>query len=196
MKKIGNIYTDKPFLDVNLYNVTDKLDEIDTNIPTLVVGYDLSKRFSENFNILNEKIDENTFWTFGKMEKRHVFESSLDNFQKFCLDRLKTKTKYSFFNVLTKPKEEKVKLFDKVKESKECVYCVLNDMVYINIDKSDLVVGLSLRDIDYCGNCKANLLTSLKSMRNTKCMTNMYSFPHPIKQFLLNNPYMSVKLYN
>jgi hypothetical protein len=194
--KIGNIYTDNKFFDKTLYNVGCDINKIDNNIPTLIVGYELAKKFSTNFNILEEKIDENIFWTFGKMEQRNVFEKSFDKFQNLCLCTLKNKTKYSFFNVLTQPQNEKLKFFDKIKSSEHCVYTVINDMIYFNTDYEDCVIGMSLRDIDYASKNKNILLSQIKSMENTTMTPNITQFPPYLKSFLLNNQYLIVKLYD
>lgn len=194
MKKIGNIFTKNKILDTNWCNVTDKKENLIKSIPTLVIGLENAKKFSENFNILDWKLNDNTYWTFGKREQRNVYEKRMDEFLNVCLKMQKNSVKYEFFNVLTKNKDEKREFFEKISKSEACTCFLHNDMVYFYINDTDVVVGLSLRDIEYNGMDKNTLLSRLKSMDNVKIYTNRYDFPLQVRQFLMNSTYVSPKL--
>lgn len=194
MKKIGNIFTKNKILDATWCNITDKRENLIKKVPTLVVGLENARKFSDNFNILDWKLDENTYWTFGKREQRNVYEKRMDDFLNICLNFQKKSIKYDFFNVLTKSNDEKRELFEKIRQSNSCICFLYNDMAYFYINNDNNIIGLSLRDIDYKGMDKNKFLMKLKSMDNVKIYTNKYDFPLPVRQFLINSTYVSPKL--
>ena len=96
MKKIGNILTKNKFLDTTWCNVTDKTENLISNLPTLVVGLDNAKKFDENFSILDWKLRDNVYWTFGPREQRHIYEKRVDDFLQLCLMFQKSIINYDF----------------------------------------------------------------------------------------------------
>ena len=73
MKFIANILTDKPFTNAELYNVVSDKNNLIDGIPTLVIGWEYTKKMFNNANILDWEIDRNTYWTYGKREKRNKY---------------------------------------------------------------------------------------------------------------------------
>jgi hypothetical protein len=194
MKKIGNILTKNKFFDTTWCNVTDKAENLISNLPTLVVGLDNAKNFDENFSILDWKLRDNVYWTFGPREQRHIYEKRVDDFLQLCLIFQKSTINYEFFNVLTEDKESKRELLCKITNSNNCKCFLCNDMLYICIDEENTITGISLRDIDYSGMDKNRFLSQLKTRNNVKFYTNQYNFPQAVRMFLRNSIYVSAKL--
>lgn len=164
--KIANIYTTTK-LDNELYNVTDKTESLIEGIPTLIIGWNNVKRLFPNADILTWKINENTYWTFGKRERRNEYEDRLDKFLELSIERLDRSVVYRFINLLTATKEEKNALFGKL--TNDSVKSVLKyyDMLYLTEEDYNVVYGISLRDIDYEGkdrNCVIDLAKKNKSI--------------------------------
>lgn len=194
MKKIGNIFTKNKFLDATWCNVTDKKENLIPNLPTLVIGLENAKNFDKNFTILDWKLNDNTYWSFGPREHRHIYEKRIDDFLKLCLTTQKKSIEYTFFNVLTEDRTSKMLLFEEITASNICNCFLCNDMIYICINNDNKITGISLRDIDYNGMDKNRFLLELKSMGNVKVYTNQYDFPYIVRTFLQDSMYLAVKL--
>ena len=76
MKLIANILTEGSFQNNELYNVVSNKDDLISELPTLVIGWSFTKRNYPEANIINWQINENTFWCFGKREKRNRYEKT------------------------------------------------------------------------------------------------------------------------
>ena len=80
---LGNIVSEVDIKVDGLFFVTNNIENVIKDIPTLIIGWDLTKRlFSEKtkLSILEKQIDKNLFWTFTKKERRIDFEIDFKNF--------------------------------------------------------------------------------------------------------------------
>lgn len=164
--KIANIYTTSKF-DNELYNITDKTESLINGIPTLIIGWGNAKRLYPGADILDWKINDKTYWTFGKRERRSEYETRVEKFLEIAINELDNSVAYRYINVLTASKEEKNALFNKfINDSKKSVLKYY-DMLYLTEYGYNVVYGISLRDIDYEGkdrNCIINLIKKNKSV--------------------------------
>lgn len=158
--EIANIYTTTKF-DNDLCNVTDKKESLIEGIPTLIIGWSNVKHMYPNADILNWKINENTYWTFGKRERRNEYESRLDKFLELAVCELDKHIAYRYINLLTATNEEKNALFSKLTNSSKKSVLKYYDMLYLTEKDYNVVYGISLRCIDYEGknrNCVISLI--------------------------------------
>ena len=58
MKYIANILTNRKFNDTELYNIVSKKEDLISDIPTLVIGWEFTKKMYPNANILDWKIND------------------------------------------------------------------------------------------------------------------------------------------
>lgn len=152
MRKIGNILTDGKFDSEGIYNVVSSKDDLISGIPTLVIGWDFVKKNYPEANIINWKIDNNTYWTFGNRERRAQYEVRLEDFKNLSIERLIKNVKYVPFSVLTETDENKKEFFGMINnESLEKLIYTRNDMLYLYLPSKEVVYGVSLRDIWYIG---------------------------------------------
>lgn len=165
MKFIANILTDKPFVNTELYNVVNDKDNLIDGIPTLVIGWEYTKKMYENANILEWEIDRNTYWTYGKREKRNRYEENLEKFRELALYRFIKSVKYSYFNILISSNEEKEYVWSLIDTNGTYVY-LNNDMVYAFDEQENKVIGFSLRDIDYLKKDRKKVLSKIYSNTN------------------------------
>lgn len=170
MKIIANILTRNLFKDSELYNIVSDKEKIIKCIPTLVVGWDLTKEQYPNASILDWKIDENTYWTFGNRERREIYEERVPTFRALAMNRLVKSIKYKYFNILTASDDEKVGFFKYIDENAGLETYLNADMAYIFNPTINNVTGISLRDIDYVGGNRKQFLAILYS--NTKILNN------------------------
>ena len=88
---IGRIITKGKNLEtLDFVEVTTKFEKGDNSIPTLIIGKENAEKIygKENIHVLDKKIEDNVYWTFGKLERRNDFERDLQSFNKLLLDNL------------------------------------------------------------------------------------------------------------
>lgn len=189
MKYIANILTNKKFNDNTLYNVVDCKENLIENIPTLVIGWEYTKKMFKNANILNWEIDENTFWTYGNRERRSKYEENLENFKNLALTRLVKSIKYEFLNLLTITKEDREKLCSLVVGGNINIH-INNDIIYILKPETSIVIGISLRDVDYMGKDRKEFLSYFyKNKDNNIISLTDTNIPYDIKNTLYKHSY-------
>lgn len=166
MKYIGNILTNTKFNGGSLYNVTDVKENLIPDIPTLVIGWDFTKKMFKNANILDWVIENGIYWTFGKRERRNKYENNLLKFKNIAIDKIIKQVDYEFFNVLTLDDGIKRDFFELLSSDVGKRVFIHNDMVYVWFVGEKKVFGLSLRDIEYNGKSRKNFLSMLYRGRN------------------------------
>lgn len=150
MKKLGYILTKNKVNNiVDFVSVIKDISEIDdTTKPLLIVGLHNAKIYSKNFSILNKKIDNNIFWTFGKTERRVDYEKDLESFYTFVINKNINDLKYYYVNILS-IKYNKAKNLLNLVNSKEKKYIYIsNNMIYIFNNKT-YILGISLKILNY-----------------------------------------------
>ena len=193
--KIANIYTTTKF-ENELYNVTDKKESLIIGIPTLIIGWSNVKHLYPDADILNWKIDDSTYWTFGKRERRNEYESRLDKFLELAVGELDKRVVYRYINLLTATKEEKNALFSKLTNSSNKSALKYYDMLYITEEDYNVVYGISLRDIDYEGkdrNCVISLIKKNPSI--TYVEEDECSVCNDIISKMKNKVYLSTRIF-
>ena len=87
MKYIANILTSDPFSASELYNVTTERDSLIGGIPTLIIGWERAKSEYPDASIIDWKLDDDTYWTYGKYERRDKFEENTKRFGELALKK-------------------------------------------------------------------------------------------------------------
>jgi hypothetical protein len=148
MKYIANILSDEQFSDTELYNIVKEKKDLVPGIPTLIIGWDRVKEMYPNASIIEWKISDNVFWTYGKYERRDKYEATVKNFQDLAFKKFIEKLDYVFYDVLTSPDRFNSFLMSLLSETKKTIY-ITGDMLYIYYAGTKKVIGISLRDCDY-----------------------------------------------
>ena len=164
MRYIANILTDKNFKEKGLYNIVSSKKELIDGIPTLVIGWEFTKKMYNNANILDWEISRDVYWTYGNREKRNRYDENINKFKDLALLRLIKSVKYEYKNILLLTDEEKNEIIEIISGEGVNVY-IHNDMLYVLKDNKN-VIGLSLRDVDYIGKDRKKILS--KVFRNEK----------------------------
>lgn len=193
MKHIGNILTESKFDDVELFNVVKDAESLEQGIPTLMIGWEKYAKNCPNVSILDWRIDDLNYWTFGKRERRSQMERDIERFKKTAMSRLTKAVKYSFFNVLTEPKEDKKSFFESMKDNGEKTMYVTNDMIYLYYKGNNEIKGVSLRDIEYGGGNKKRVFATLYGNPSVK---DVKDAPYEIRNALKNNLYIMPYLFS
>lgn len=196
MKYIANILTDKTFIDNELYNVVNSKDKLIGGIPTLIIGWEYTKKLYKDASILDWSIDRDTYWTYGKREKRNRYDENIVNFRKLAMSRFIKSVKYKFFSLITISDEEKeyiIKLISKVDGTN--IY-LNNDMVYVLDIENKLVIGFSLKDIDYIGKDRKKILSKIYRNKNNVLIDIKDDLSYDAKMALNGYSYVIPYLYS
>lgn len=99
MVKIGNV-VDYGVNKIELphLNVFKSIEDIDNQLPTLLVGYSEVKLVYENLNFFDKKINDDLYWTFNRVEDRYNYIKDLSSFIDHCESKLTQSFKYLFIN--------------------------------------------------------------------------------------------------
>lgn len=159
MKYIGNIVTDKRVNFDSLINKCKSYNDIDTSVPTLIIGWNNVKSIFPNVSILNKEINPNMFWTFGRTERRVDYERDINSFYLYCIKNISSHIKYKFFNIITTTYSKCKRLINFINSDISKTIYVHNDCsIFILFDNN--VIGISLNDIDYL-NIKKNKVLNM-----------------------------------
>ena len=97
---VGNIVTNSK-IDIENFKVCRKIDNIDSNLPTLIIGWENTKELlGEQVSILHKQIDTFTFWTFSPKERKSEYEIDLDSFISKCYNSFGEHLPYVYLDLL------------------------------------------------------------------------------------------------
>lgn len=200
MRYIGNILTNGVKNYSKFFNVVSERENLIDGIPTLVIGWEFTvSAFKEEkthglLDITDWEIDKNTFWTFSKREKNFQMVSDLEKFTELAVGQLMERIRYSFFNILTASRAEKSMFWQEVKSANVLSCFLLKGMVYLWKHDSDSVVGISLRDIDYCGGNPKKTMATLHSLNCVEFVKIEDDVDTEVKNIIWKNPYLGAYL--
>ena len=192
MCKIGYIVTNRKVNDLmDFVGVVKKLEDIDDPTkPFLVIGYKEAKSLSENFDILNKKLDEGVFWTFSKTEKRNDYERDIENFYNYIINNINNNIKYYYINIIKLKYNKLKKLYNILLYSKNKNYIYFSkNMIYVYYDKIN-VIGISLDILEYLGISRKKVLNKLKINKNNIIYYDDMFLGSKIKKLIINKKYL------
>jgi len=159
---IGNVVCKKHIKIDKNFNLIKLTNEIIEGLPTLIVGLDNAKSFTDKISYLDRKINTNTFWTFTRLEKRDLFEEDLFYFIKFSYDELLKSANFKFIDLILSDSNEINKVFNNIKSSDRVITFSYENMVYVHINY--MIYGFDLRQVDYIGKSKNIFIDKIKDM--------------------------------
>lgn len=190
MNYLANIYT-KSKLDIEpFFNVVDDENKLIDGIPTLIIGWDSVKSLYGDINILDKKVKDNIYWTFGKRERRNVMEIDVQKFKKKAMSIMSNNVKYKFFNILTAKNDKKKSFYLLLKDTRYKTIFSFNNMLYIYIDGTDTVVSISLRDVEYIGGDIKKIFSTLYNNKFVKVANDNDLKDTNAKLFFKDNIYL------
>ncbi len=147
---LGNIVSEEKIIKNKLFKYSNNLCDIDCNIPTLIIGWEFTKKlfYDKKINILNKKINKFTFWTFNKKEKRVDFENDLKFFTKNVLKNVKNEVNYMYINVLTS-KYNFIKNLIKKLNSTDVFYIYIYKNSFVYLCSNENIFGFDLNMTDF-----------------------------------------------
>jgi hypothetical protein len=172
MKYIGNIVTKSKIEVSSFFNVTSDFNSIDTNTPTLIIGWSYVKELFPEQDILNEKINDNVLWTFSKREKRYKYEKDLTKFIENSIKFINENVNYRFFNYITATEQKRDNFIKYIKNGGLSIY-YNSRFAYIYSPADKMTIGVSLIDLSYIGINVKNFLESFNENCNNIITDNL-----------------------
>jgi hypothetical protein len=83
---VGNIVTKSKLVEEN-FNIVNNFDEIDNDLPTLIIGWEIVKNQIEGISIIHKKISQRLYWTFTTKERKVDYEVDLEKFKELCFNQ-------------------------------------------------------------------------------------------------------------
>ena len=192
MKFIANILTDKNFPNNGMYNVVSDKSLLIDGIPTLVIGWEFTKTQYPSANIIEWKISDDIYWTYGNRERRSVYENRVKKFEDMAIDSMIKSVKYIPVSVITG--DGVGDLIDAVKKNDSVVY-LHSDIVYVYLPERKCTYGISIRDIDYVGRSSKDFLSDIYKEKDGNVITSSSGLSTELRYTLRNCNYVVPYLF-
>lgn len=144
---IANIVTNSNIIVDKYFNISNSLDNIIQDLPTLIIGWDIVKTINPDVDFIDKKLSDNIFWTFKKSERRDIYQEDLYNFITYCYKNLIKDINYSFIDLITLTDSEIKESFNNIKKCKKSATYQYNDMIYVYCDNT--IYGIDLKLVKY-----------------------------------------------
>ena len=161
----------------------------DKNKPILIIGLEEAKKHASSFSILEKKIGEKMFWTFGKREKRTDYEKDIEKFQEYVLKCALNEIKYYYLNILTVKYHKIKKLIEIINNADEKIFYVDKKMFYMYYN--NYVLGMSVDILEYLGVKKKKILNIIQKNEKNKVFFNDFKFNYKIKKLIESKKYIT-----
>ena len=197
---LGNIVTEIELKNNQLFKIAVNLDEIDKELPTLIIGWEFTKiLFGDNKpSILEKQINENLFWTFTKRERRVDFEEDYKKFIELCVEKINDRINYNFINILT-IKQSFIKNIIRKLASTNVSYIYIKNNSFIYIFDGTEITGIDFNAIDFIKIDRKKVYRILYS-KNNEVFFNTDFLLKEIKSNLINKnrlvPYFKTIITN
>lgn len=163
---VGNIVTSSRIKEEN-FKICNKLDTINSDLPTLIIGWDKAKElFKNRISILHRQIDENFYWTFSKQERKIDYETDIKKFKHLCYEIFGEELIYVYVDPIHNSLSVNKKILKKIYSLKEIVsYITDKKMLYILGD--NLIFGIDLNITEYMGVSTQKIISRLHYLPNS-----------------------------
>jgi hypothetical protein len=180
MITVGNIITKESITGIpSNFGVYETVPT--TDIPNLIIGWELTKTLYPEVSILRKKIKDNLYWTFSPIEKRSHFENDLKKYiDKSYKDYI---IKIKFHNI--DPIIYKINTVDELLSKLSIVaggftYLYVNKVVYVYHDF--VIYSIDLELLDFIGFDRKIILSTLKETTNfSDCSWELKNFKSELK---------------
>ncbi len=169
--KIGNIVSEE---EINIgpeFNYFNNIDLIDSGLPTLIIGYELTKTIFPDVSILDRKIDDNIFWTFTKKEYRKFFNNDIEDFIHYSIKSIVENIKTYYLDLI-----QENRLFTIVKrilEMNDLISFEHENVIYSYNKSKKLILIFDLNLMDYLGLDIEKIKNKIKSKSSVFLVGNI-----------------------
>ena len=157
MKYVGNIVSEKEFTINKRFNFVKSYDDIISELPTLIVGYDNMLSLDPDFNILKNKLSDKLFWCLAKNEKRDDFNKVVIEFVEYCFQTMVKDIDFIYVDPIHFSSKKLNKISQKMSELNNPVGVMVSDRV-IYIYGDNIIFSFDLELCELAGIKKESLI--------------------------------------
>jgi hypothetical protein len=158
--KIGYIISETT-IDLKNFENLKSLDNINDDLPKLIVGREYSKKLNIKTSLLNKVINKNTFWTFSQDEKKSEYKDDIESFKNLCYQTFMKSIPYFNLDPFSLNYTQTKRLILKVKELKNGLIYDEGKMCYIYFNK--VIFGIHWETFEYIGLSREKIIKYLKT---------------------------------
>lgn len=192
MKKfIGNVIVRKSNFKVeDCFKKCLSMVEINTSLPTLIIGLENAKTNIDNFNILIKRYENDLlWWTFNKTERRVDYEKDIIDFRNFCIRNVTKNFCYHNINLIETKYSNAKKYIEFIKSIEEKYYFIDKDkFVYIycinHNENIKHIYGFSLNTASFFGIRKDKIIKLIENNPFNRKINNFYAIPNNIRNLV------------
>lgn len=188
MKKVlANIITTSTKIKFDLpVNRCKDMSCVDNGLPTLIIGYELAKKYIDDFNILKKSYpDKKLYWTFKRTERAIDYESDLSEFYTTVILDFCDKIEYKLLDFFKIKLSTAKKLINFIKsDEKKVIFNENNNFLYIYSKHYNTVFGFSLATSRFFGIKTNKIVKMLKSTNSCEFIDDFSHIPYDIKQII------------
>lgn len=184
---LANIITSSSKLNFDLpINKCRDISCRDEKLPTLIIGYDLAKKYINGFNILKKFYpDQNLYWTFKRTERGMDYENDLKEFYTTVITDFCDRNKYTFIDFIKINFETAKKLIKFAKsDEKKLIFNENNRFLYVYCEKYSTVFGFSLSTSNFFGISHKKILKLFNGNENNEFIYDFTNIPYTIKHIV------------
>lgn len=159
---IANIFSKTTVNAPDDFNVVTSMDDIIDGLPTLIVGYDYVNKHFPDFDVTENYLGDNLYWTTRKNEKRDKYQEDLTWFCLKMYNDLTNRLSYVFVDPIQYRNKTLMKIIRKIYSLKEKVSYIDGDMIYIYGEK--YIFGVDLKLLTYIGLDVEKIKIKIKQM--------------------------------
>lgn len=187
-KYIGNVIVNSPNYKIDsYYKKCLSIDNVDPELPTLIISMNKAKEIISNFNILKKSYYDGLIcWTFSKSERRVDYDKDIENFYHKCINNIINNIKYYNINI-NNLKYNKIKNIIKYinNKDKKLYYIDNNKFIFLyDFENSKYVFGFSLNTTALLGVNKEKILKLIKNNPENINIPNFFTLPNTIRQMV------------
>ncbi len=162
---VGNIITNSKIENDN-FKICKDLNCIDDTLPTLIIGWDTTKKlFNGEVSILHKQIKNKLFWTFSNKERKSEYETDLDSFTSLCYNSFGENIPYVYLDLLYNNKKINYRIIKKILSlEKPFTYITPTDMIYIYGE--NIIFGIDLNIVELFDGKKEKVINKIIHLEN------------------------------
>ena len=186
-EKLANIITNSNKITFDLpVNKCNNMSCRDNTLPTLIIGYELAKKYIEDFNILKKYYpNQNIYWTYKRTERGIDYEDDLKSFYTNVITDFCDKTKYTFIDIVNLKYNTAKKLINFIKsDEKKLIFNENNRFLYVYCEKYKTVFGFSLSTSIFFGVNTQKIIKILSNNENNDFVYDFTNIPYEVKHII------------
>jgi len=167
---VGNIVTSSKIEEEN-FNIVSKFEDINNDLPTLIIGWDKVKSHNSDISILHKKINQRLYWTFTTKERKVDYEVDLEKFKEICFNQFGDNVPYVYLDLIHGKRKVNIKIVRKILSLQTpIIYFSDKNMVYLYDE--NIIFGVDLNVSQYINIDKEKIVNKIKNIGNNVLVTD------------------------